>query len=220
MIQQGYQFAFISGTKSEDLRNMLSSRIKEKHHILATTGTNYNIIENNNVKTIYNLSLTKKEKMEIITAFKKLISHHKIKSLTTKEDQLQDRGSQITLSALGRHAQSKLKNKFDPSKEKRKVWVQFLKRHLNKNKYDIKIGGTTSIDITLKGLDKEWGIKKFAKHNNISLQQILFFGDKLHPGGNDFPATKIVDCISVNSPVDTLKSLKEITTLSNISKYD
>ncbi len=220
MIQQGYEFAFISGTKSEDLQKMISSRVKEKHHLLATTGTNYTIVEGDAVNMIYNNSFKHEEKKEIITALKKLISHHNINSLTTEEDQLQDRESQITLSAIGRHAPSELKAAYDPDGAKRKEWVDFLKNHLDENEYDIRIGGTTSIDVTRKGLDKEWGIKTFAQHHNITLDSILFFGDKIHPGGNDFPATKIVDCISVKSPKDTLQQLRSIELLNNISMIE
>ena len=52
--------------------------------------------------------------------------------------------------------------------------------------------------------------EEFKKENNIDLNQIIFLGDKLHPGGNDFPATKVVDCIAVESPKDTLLSLRRI----------
>ncbi|MBU1112039.1 MAG: HAD hydrolase family protein, partial [Nanoarchaeota archaeon] len=44
LIRNGYQFAFISGTKVTDLQNMISSRLNEEHHILGTTGTNYTYI--------------------------------------------------------------------------------------------------------------------------------------------------------------------------------
>ena len=47
-------------------------------------------------------------------------------------------------------------------------------------KYDYKIGGTTSIDVTKNGLDKGWGIKEFARHQKIPLQEIIFFGDKIY----------------------------------------
>ena len=73
----------------------------------------------------------------------------------------------------------------------------------------MKIGGTTSVDITKKGFDKEWGIRKFAEHRGIDHSEIIFFGDKLHPGGNDFAASKVVDCIAVTNPEDTLNKLKE-----------
>ena len=217
MIQGGYQFAFISGTKSQDLQNMISSRLKEKHHLLATTGTNYVIVEGDAVKVAYNYSFSPEEKREVIASLRKLVLQFNVKSLTTEEDQLQDRDSQITLSAIGRNAPSDLKAAYDPDGAKRKGWIKFLKEYLDENKYDIKIGGTTSIDVTRKGLDKEWGIKAFAQHHNISLDNILFFGDKLHPEGNDFPATKIVDCIAVKSPKDTLQQLRALELLNNIS---
>jgi phosphomannomutase len=208
LITKGYQLAFISGTKVTDLKKMISSKVTEKHHILGTTGTNYTIIENQEEKNIYNYSFTEEEKKEIFTAFEKLINRFNIESMTTKKDQLQDRKSQITLSAIGRNAPILIKKGYDPQGEKRKVWREYLKPLLGE-KYDIKIGGTTSVDVTRKGLDKEWGIKEFAKHNNIPLNNIIFFGDKIYPGGNDYPATRIVDCIAVKNPEDTLSKLKE-----------
>ena len=217
MIRQGYEFAFISGTKSEDLQKMISSRVKEKHHLLATTGTNYAIVEGDSVNVVYNYSFNAEEKKEIFAALDKVVEYFGIKPMTTKEDQIQDRDSQITLSAIGRNAPIEVKKKYDVSGEKRKVWVEFLKKYLDESKYELKIGGTTSIDITRKGLDKEWGIMAFAQYHNLSLNSIIFFGDKIYSGGNDFPATKIVDCISVNSPQDTLRQLRTIEMLNSIS---
>ncbi|HLD79099.1 MAG TPA: HAD-IIB family hydrolase [Candidatus Nanoarchaeia archaeon] len=217
MISQGYQFAFISGTKTGDLQEMISSLLSQPHHLLATMGTNYSIIGENSVNNIYNHSFTIEEKEEIMAAMRKLISHFEIASLTTPEDQLQDRDSQITLSAIGRHAPSDKKAAYDQDCSKRQRWMEFLKIHLDDSKYGIKIGGTTSIDVTRKGLDKEWGIKQFADYHKIPLSSILFFGDKIHPGGNDFPAATIVDCISVKSPAETLWQLRLIELLSNIT---
>ena len=209
LIKKGHQLAFISGTKVTDLKKMISSKVTEKHHILGTTGTNYTIIENQEEENVYNHSFTEEEKKEIFAAFEKLINYYNIASMTTKEDQLQDRKSQVTLSAIGRNAPIPLKKDYDPQGEKRKVWREYLKPLLGE-KYDIKIGGTTSVDVTRKGLDKEWGIKEFAKHNNIPFNSIIFFGDKIYPGGNDYPATRIVDCIAVKNPDDTLRKLKEM----------
>ena len=210
MIKKGYEFAFISGTKNEDLRKMISSRLKEKHHLLATTGTNYDLVEKDKGELKYNFSFSSTEKEEILAALDKVVTHFEIKPMTSTEDQIQDRESQITLSAIGRHAPIDIKKRYDPTGEKRKIWVEFLTQHLNTQKYDLNIGGTTSIDITRKGLTKEWGIRTFLKHNNFHPNQVLFFGDKLHPGGNDYPATKVVDCIAVKNPNDTLEKLKKL----------
>ncbi|MBU0470393.1 MAG: HAD-IIB family hydrolase [Nanoarchaeota archaeon] len=217
MIKDGQEWAFISGTKSVDLMKMISSKLKVKHHILATTGTNYTLLENNISSTIYNFSFDEEEKKEIITALERLTEHFNIQSLTTKEDQIQDRDSQITLSAIGRNAPSELKAKYDPDGGKRRGWIEYLKTILEADKYDLKIGGTTSIDVTKKGLDKEWGIRTFLEHNGWQLDQVLFFGDKIYPGGNDFPAAKIVDCIPVKNPRDTLNKLKEIELYKKIT---
>ncbi len=218
LTNQGFQFAFISGTKSASLQRMISSKLKKQHHILGTTGTNYTLVkEDGSTETIYKYSLTDEEKQEILFAFDKLIEKYNIHSLTTKEDQVQDRDSQITLSAIGRHAPTEAKANYDPDGKIRLEWVKYLKNYLDKNKYHLKIGGTTSVDITKKGFDKEWGIKKFAEHQNIIFDQILFFGDKLYPGGNDYPASKIVECISVTNPNDTLENLKQIRTKKQLN---
>ena len=238
MISRGYSFAFISGTKSVDLVKMISSRVKGEHHILGTTGTNYtfvksldlkdeNNLSNDRNKEIYNYNFNTEEKIEIICALERLIKEYNIESLTTKEDQLQDRESQITLSAIGRNAPLELKASFDPDCNKRFEWMKFLKNFLSEDKYDIRAGGTTSLDVTRKGLDKEWGIRKFAENKDIKLNEVLFFGDKLHQGGNDYPAKRIVDCIKVKCPEDTLKELKKIcsvdkniTIVNNFSNED
>jgi phosphomannomutase len=209
LIDKGYEFAFISGTGLKSLQRMISSKLINKHHILATTGTNYALMNKNEEERIYNHSLSIDEKKEILLCFDQLIEHFEIKSMTTKEDQVQDRESQITLSAIGRHAQKELKAKYDPNGEIRQIWVEFLKKDLGE-KYDIKIGGTTSVDVTKKGLDKEWGIREFLKHHGLGPERVIFFGDKLYPGGNDAPAANVVDCISVKNPLETLEKLKEL----------
>ncbi|MBI1968663.1 HAD-IIB family hydrolase, partial [Candidatus Woesearchaeota archaeon] len=202
--------AFISGTPVPELQRMISSRLKSEHHLLANTGTHYAIARQEKAKTIYNHALTAEEKKEITVALEELIFHYQIQSLTTTEDQLQDRGSQITLSAIGRNAPAERKREFDPDGKKRLEWIAFLKQQLDEKKYELKIGGTTSIDITRKGLDKGWGIKTFLQHHGFSAANVVFFGDKIFPGGNDYAASKIVDCVAVKNPADTLRKLREI----------
>ena len=214
LIQKGYGFAFISGTKTDDLAKMISTRLKQEHHLLGATGTKYVLVSKAQQQHImYNHSLSAPEKKEIIAALEKLSLTFNIQTLTTKEDQMLDRDSQITFSAIGRHAPTEHKRAFDPQGEKRKIWQEFLTQHLPAGKYEINIGGTTSLDITKKGLDKEWGIREFAKQNKIPLSHILFLGDKLYPGGNDYPAAKIVDCLAVKNPEDTLRKLKMLLSI-------
>ncbi len=210
LIKKGYKFAFVSGTEFKNLQGMLSSRLSEEHHLLCTTGTNYVKVSKGNSQIIYNHPLSSEEKKEIILAIENAVRHFNIISMTTKEDQIQDRDSLIALSAIGRNAPSELKAAFDPEGEKRKIWIEFLQQELGTEKYEFNIGGTTTIDITRKGLDKEWAIREFARYHNILFGNILFFGDKIYPRGNDYPASKIVDCIAVRNPQDTLQQLRRL----------
>ncbi len=221
LIRKGYTFAFISGTDQGYLQQMISSQLREKHFLLATTGTRCIEIkpdQNEPMKEVYNYQLTDSEKKEIIAALEKLITRFNIQTLTTKDDQIQNRGTQITLSAIGRHAPLELKKAYDPDAQKRKEFILFLRNILDENKYEITYGGTTSIDITRKGLDKSWGIKRFAEHHKIALQNILFLGDRTNPGGNDYAATKVVDYITVRNPLETLKVLKQFIVAPMIDK--
>ena len=199
---------FISGTTVSELKRMISSKLKRKHHILGTTGTHYVVIDDDE-KVILNEKLTADEKGKIINALKRLKEKYNLISLTSEEDQIQDRGSQITLSILGRWAPLEKKYQYDPSKEKRINFVKFLRNFLDKG-YEINIGGTTSIDITKKGKDKSWAIGNFMKINNFNKDEIIFFGDQLNPGGNDYPVIKTgIKCIEVKNPSETLDILQK-----------
>ncbi len=212
LLERGYMFAVISGTKKDYLLEMVSSQLNGKHYLLPTTGTQcIEVHSRDSHEELYKHTLTPSEKKEIIIALEKTTDRFKIESLTTKEDQIQDRETQITLSAIGRSAPKEKKESYDTDCCKRKEWVDFLKTVLDEEKYEMNIAGTTSIDITRKGLDKGWGITQFAQQRGILLSSILFLGDKTQPGGNDYPATKVVDFVAVKNPTETLRVLKELS---------
>jgi len=212
LLEKRYVFAFISGTKKNYLLEMVSSKLKGKHFLLPTTGTQcIEVHSRDKHQELYKHTLTQREKEEIIAALEKTTEKFEIKSLTTKEDQIQDRETQITLSAIGRSAPKEKKEQYDADGRKRREWLDYLKTILNEEKYEMTIAGTTSIDITRKGLDKGWGITQFAQQQGLPLSSILFLGDKTQPGGNDYPATKVVDFVTVKNPADTLRILKEFS---------
>ena len=102
--------------------------------------------------------------------------------------QLQDRGSQISFSALGQNAPSNLKKVWDPDREKRLTVLDDIKKALPE--LGVRIGGGTTIDISLKGRDKAYGIEKLYEHTGNSIKKGIFIGDSMFPGGNDYAATK------------------------------
>ena len=63
---------------------------------------------------------------------------------------------------------------------------------------EVHAGGTTSVDVTMTGVDKGYGMRKLLHVLNLERRDVLFFGDKLEKGGNDFPVKALgIDCISV-----------------------
>ena len=80
---------------------------------------------------------------------------------------------------------------------------------------EVRIGGTTSTDITLPGIDKAYGIGRLLELNGWSKEETLFFGDKIEEGGNDFPVKQMgVDSIGVRGWEDTAYALEGINAVS------
>ena len=131
-------------------------------------------------------------------------------------DLMEDRGSQITFSALGQNAPLEPKQAWDPTRAKREAIADFLKDKLPR--FDVRIGGSTSIDITMKGVNKAYGIRKLEDFLHMPLDKMLFIGDTLFHGGNDYPAKSTgIDCIAVTGPQDAGKIIQDIV-LSTPSK--
>ncbi len=211
LIKTGMAFAVISGTDVKELQRMVSSGLEEEHHLLAASGTQYYHQGRKGISTeIYSLELPQEERRVLLAALQKLIQHFSIPCHSPDHDQILDRKSQVTFSAIGRNAPLHLKKEFDPSGEKRKEWIEFLKNCLPQDAYELTIGGTTSIDITPQGRTKEHGIRAFARHHNIELSRIIYLGDKIYPGGNDYEASKAVDCIAVRNHHDACETLKKV----------
>lgn len=98
---------------------------------------------------------------------------------------LEDRGSQITFSALGQEAPVDAKKAWDPTGEKKNRLAASVGELLPE--LSVRSGGSTSIDITRKGIDKAYGMRKLADITGIPLSEMLFVGDRLDVDGNDFP---------------------------------
>jgi HAD superfamily hydrolase (TIGR01484 family) len=117
-------------------------------------------------------------------------------------EQIEDRGSQITFSALGQQAPLDAKETWDPDHEKRKKLQAILQPLLPD--LSINIGGTTSIDITRKGVDKAYGLRKLSENVGVSIEEMLFLGDAIFPGGNDYPAKAMgMDTVRVRDVQET-----------------
>jgi HAD superfamily hydrolase (TIGR01484 family) len=122
---------------------------------------------------------------------------------------IEDRGSQITYSALGQQAPLDMKVKWDPDFAKRKVIKAILDTLIPE--FAVRLGGATSIDVTKYGIDKAYGIQKLRDTLGISLQEMIYVGDALFVGGNDYPAKQVgVISIPIRNPDETKRVVETI----------
>jgi phosphomannomutase len=160
-------------------------------------------------KELYSEDLTEDERIKIVDALKKALRESGFEATTVWGEIIEDRGSQITLSALGQQAPLGAKARWDPDFTKRKKIKAVLDAALPE--FSVRLGGTTSIDVTKLGIDKAYGIKKLRDVLGISLEEMLFIGDALFVGGNDYPAKEAgVASIQVRDPDETKRVIETL----------
>ncbi len=151
---------------------------------------------------VYEERLSQREKEEIRTAFNKVLASVDFIPKESYGEKLEDRGAQFTFSALGQNAPLEKKEAWDPDLKKRMALKKELDRYLPD--FSVEIGGSTSIDITKKNIDKAFAIKKIMEILKLTKEQILFIGDAIFPGGNDYPVlTTGVETIKVKDYIET-----------------
>ena len=130
-------------------------------------------------------------------------------------DIVENRNSQVTYSALGQWATPEAKYAWDPDLKKREQIVERIKPELKDLDINIAIAGATSIDITMPGINKAYGMRQLMEQTGYTMDEILFIGDKLQPGGNDYPVKEMgIDTIEVKSHEDTNWVLRGILGVS------
>ena len=158
---------------------------------------------------IYSEDLSEEERDEIVSALERALSESGIEVKKVWGEAIEDRGSQITLSVLGQEAPLSAKQDWDPDFAKRKKIVAILEPLLPD--FAINMGGATSIDVTKPGIDKAYGIGKLRDELGISLAEMLFAGDAIFVGDNDYPVQRAgVDSILVRDPEETARVIQTV----------
>jgi hypothetical protein len=158
---------------------------------------------------LYAEDFTADEKAKIITSMNRALEATGFKPEQTWGEIIEDRGSQITFSALGQQAPLKAKETWDPDFAKRTRIKEILDTYIPE--FSVRMGGTTSIDVTKPGIDKAYGIRKLRDVLGISLEEMIFIGDAIFPGGNDYPPKEIgVLSIQVRDTHETKRVIEAI----------
>jgi phosphomannomutase len=158
---------------------------------------------------LYAEDFTDAQKVTIVSALQKAVAASGFQAQQVWGETIEDRGSQITYSGLGQQAPLDVKEKWDPDFSKRKAIKALLDTMLPN--FSVHLGGTTSIDVTKPGIDKAYGIRKLRDILGITIQEMIYVGDALFPGGNDYPARETgAVCIQVKDPDQTKRVIETI----------
>lgn len=196
----------------------ISKTLWEKLFLFPATATSFYRYRSG-LKKVYSFQLSRAERNDIKKAFRdvfKEIGYQHPQNVYGKV--IEDRGSQVTFSALGQDVVAMLGTKRGVALKttwarknhdlKMKIGALMAKRL---PKLEVHVAGFTSIDITKKGIDKGYGLQQIKKYLHVDIKDMLFVGDAIFPGGNDYQIVKTgVDYIPVTGPAQTKRIIRSL----------
>lgn len=200
-----YQVCVISGGAFTQFKKQLVDNLKIKHHLLEnlhlmpTCGTRYMRYDDidGEWRQIYADDFSSAEKKKIIEALEKGAKQVGLWEEKPVGEIIEDRDSQITLSALGQQQTAEIKEAWDPDGTKKAKIRDAVAELLPE--FEVRTGGTTSIDVTHPGIDKAYGMEKLMETLEVGKSEILYIGDAMEEGGNDYPVKAMgIDSIKIN----------------------
>lgn len=215
--------AVIGGGKYEVFQMQLLDQLKIKKELLRklflfpTTATTF-YRYTSDWKKVYFHGLSKTQVGKIIKSFNAVFTeigyeHPK----ETYGEIIENRGSQVSWSVFGQDLVKVLGDRGVRMKEEWKEKNTPLKMKIaslvQKRLPDLEVraAGFTTVDVTKKGIDKAYGIQQIKKYLKIPVSKMLFVGDAIVPGGNDYAIVKTgVDYIPIKGPEDTKKIIRTL----------
>ncbi len=226
-LRAGFKLCPISGQKFDQflvqivnpmLRNGATEADLADLHLFVAQGTQYyryaksGEYAESHWQQVYNYPLTDAQVAEITQALEtaaKELGYWEEDKLAEGDEIIENRLSQVTFSALGQSAGTDAKYKWDPDCKKREKIVARAKELAPD--FDYEIGGTTSINAIVPGMNKVFGMTHLMEELKVEKSDILYFGDMTQPGGNDYPVVQMgIDTITVRSHEDTSFALRGI----------
>lgn len=158
-----------------------------KLHLMPTCGTRYYRwnADHSNWHQVYANDLSQDERERAIKSLRQRAHEQGVWEAQPWGEIIEDRGSQITFSALGQQAPLEAKRAWDPTGDKKRKLRDAVA--LDVPDLEVRAGGSTSVDITRRGIDKAYGMAKLVEMTGIAPQDMLFIGDRLDEAGNDYP---------------------------------
>ncbi|MBI4135293.1 HAD-IIB family hydrolase [Candidatus Uhrbacteria bacterium] len=222
------KIAVIGGGKYEIFKMQLLKELRAPKPVLKhlflfpTTATRFYRYQKG-WKKVYALNLSAEEVRKIKNTFNKVFkeigyTHPK----KTYGEIIENRGTQVSFSVYGQDLVAvlgeegiRIKTQWKRKNTPKKMQIaRLMQKYLPE--FEVRAAGFTTVDVTRKGIDKAYGIKQIEKHLHIPKRQMLFVGDALFPGGNDFAVRRTgVKWIAVKGTAQTKQLIRSILALSS-----
>jgi HAD superfamily hydrolase (TIGR01484 family) len=192
----------VSGHGEKDIRAHLRPELVGRYHIL---GQNGNFAQTKDGRVLWNRSLSQSQKDAILSFIVKARAHLNY-TVRDENDIVDDRDSQIAFSLIGHHEKFAKKAAFDPKHE---IRVQLLRelsadvQQLKDADVEVRSGGTTVLDFFALGKNKGYNVGEFIKEMHWNIDDCIYLGDALFPGGNDETVIGVIPTKTVANPQET-----------------
>ncbi len=214
--------AVIGGGKYEIFQMQLldllhNAELLKNLFIFPTTATAFYHYDNG-WQSVYKLELSASDATKITDAFNKAFKEIGYQHPEqTYGEIIENRGTQVSFSVYGQDVVKVLGERGVKMKEEWKEKNTPLKMQIAElvqkylPEFEVRAAGFTTIDVTQKGIDKAYGIKQIQDHLNIPVEKMLFIGDAIFPGGNDYAVVKTgVEYIQIKDPEETKAIIRKL----------
>lgn len=208
-LSRRYDMVIVSGSKQTDIWGRFTPAAEGTFYTLAQNG---NYAFDKNKEELWKRLLSDEQKQAIYAFIEKMHAHTH-PPVSDEHDLIEDRGCQIAFSFIGHHEKIEIKEQFDPTTAVRAGILSDLRDDVQQlsDVYGVEmtIGGTTNIDIYLKGKHKGFNAKALCELKGWNVDDALYFGDLLMPGGNDYTVVGVLPTQPVKDYKETYELLKQ-----------
>ncbi len=212
-LQKIKKVAVIGGASFKQFEKQFLKYINyyENLYVMPTSGASLYKYEDGKWQVMYQVLLTPDEKQQIFDAFDKALKEinyqHPAK---TYGEIIEDRQCEIVFSTLGQEAPLEARKAL--KEDRRAEIVAAIQKYLAQ--FKVSLSGINSIDVTRLGIDKGFAIEQLETMLQITKEEIIFVGDAIYKGKNDFAVVRTgIETLKVSGPVETKGFIKSLLVL-------
>jgi HAD superfamily hydrolase (TIGR01484 family) len=161
-------------------------------------------------KALYEFTISEEERERIRNAITESVAETKaLEGLPHFGEQFIDKHGMVSFACLGYQVPADMKYSWDPGNARRKSLQDSIAGKLPD--LQVSMGGATTIDVTEKGHDKSYGVTWLSERLQIPAAEMLYVGDALYEGGNDFVVIRTgIQTRQTKDPQETFSIIDEL----------